>query len=63
MVNAAYDYYKNLYTNIYGDPAKHQTHAASTSPPKRNGLFNRQDISDMLDPENAVSKIWILNYD
>ena len=55
LVNAAYDYYKNLYLNIYGDPSKTASPTSAAAPPKKKGLFNRQDLDSMLSPDNAVS--------
>lgn len=55
LVNAAYEYYKNLYLNVYGDPSQLQAQNSVTSPPKKLGLFNRQDLQDMFDPENALT--------
>jgi hypothetical protein len=50
IVNAAYEYYKNLYLTTYGEPSQLQP-----APPKKGALFNRQDLQNMFDPENALT--------
>ena len=62
-VNAAYEYYKNLYLNFYGDSSQPSNTNApqiptlnpGNVPSKISGFLTKQDLSTLIAPETTVS--------
>ena len=64
-MNAAYDYYKNLYLSLYGDANQSsQSSVASDKPSKLAGILNKQDLdlTSIIGPETSVSYIEIYHF-
>lgn len=64
-VNAAYEYYKNLYLNFYGDSSQPPKDIGSSpligsplshisTPSKLSGFFDKQGLGEIIGPETAI---------